>query len=121
MVDVDLEQINFCTYFRWMDIAYTQMLVDLGHPLSELLATGISTPIVNARCSYRIPVGLDDLLDIRSWISDIGRSSYQVNHEFSRAKEVVAKGAVKHVWITRDPPQPVEVPTWLRDAGGFSS
>jgi YbgC/YbaW family acyl-CoA thioester hydrolase len=116
MVDVDLVQINFTAYFRWMDLGYVQLLSDLGHPLSELLASGMGTPVVDARCNYLAPVGLDDVVDARTWVSNVGRSSYLVNHEFVCRGTPVARGVLKHVWIGLQPQQSLSAPEWLRSA-----
>ncbi|SDH12522.1 acyl-CoA thioester hydrolase, YbgC/YbaW family [Sinosporangium album] len=116
MTDVDLVQINFRAYFRWMDHAYMQILIDLGHPLSRLLEAGSATPAVDARCNYRRPVSLDDEVDVLSWISTVGTSSYEVTHAFTHRRDLVAIGSVKHVWIGLDDARPLPVPGWLRDA-----
>jgi 4-hydroxybenzoyl-CoA thioesterase len=117
MVDVDLVQINFATYFVWMDSGYGALLRMLGHPLSTILAQGYATPAVEARCEYLRPVGLDDRVDCASWISAAGRSSYTVAHRFEHEGMLVAAGQLTHVWITASPAASAPLPAWLRSAG----
>jgi acyl-CoA thioester hydrolase len=121
MIDVDAVQINFAAYFRWMDMGYMRLLSELGHPLSSLLEAGASTPAVDAHCSYRTPARLDDIVEAHCWISEVGRSSYFVRHEFFRDQTKVAEGHVKHVWIQMPDAKPIDVPAWLREAGGSPS
>ena len=118
MIDVDLVQIHFASYYRWMDLAYGRLLVDLGHPLASILRAGHGTPIVNSACNYRTPVGLGDVVDVATWIENVGRTSFAVHHEFSREGQPVAVGETKHVWLSMLDGQTsaVPVPAWLADA-----
>jgi 4-hydroxybenzoyl-CoA thioesterase len=117
MIDVDLVQINFSTYFRWMDLGYHALLRSLGHPLSEILADGHATPVVDVRCSYHQPVSLDDVVDATASIDTVGRTSYSVRHEFRHEGISVATGHVTHVWIAAGPPPASQpLPDWIREA-----
>jgi YbgC/YbaW family acyl-CoA thioester hydrolase len=119
MVDVDVVQINFATYFRWMDLGYGALLRMLGHPLSTILARGNATPAVDARCQYLTPVSLDDRVDCASWIAEAGRSSYTVAHRFELEGTLVAEGQLAHVWISTSPAVSAPLPAWLRSAAAL--
>jgi acyl-CoA thioesterase FadM len=122
MVDVDLVQINFSVYFRWMDLGYGALLRELGRPLSEILDDGHGTPAVDARCSYLRPVGLDDRVEATAWIERAGRTSFTVAHRFQHDGETVAIGTVTHVWIVVGPPAAaVPLPDWVRRAAAERS
>lgn len=118
MIDVDLVQIHFASYFRWMDLAYSRLLADLGHPLPTIFADGRLTPVVDAQCRYLSPLGLGDIVEARSRIERHGRSSYVVRHDFSQARRPVATGQVTHVWAVRDGSGAMSemVPDWIRAA-----
>jgi len=117
MIDVDLVQINFSTYFRWMDLGYHELLRSLGHPLSEILAGGHATPVVDARCSYHQPVTLDDVVNATASIEAVGRTSYSVVHHFRHDGTTVATAHVTHVWIAPGPPPASQpLPDWIREA-----
>jgi len=118
MADIDAVQVHFVAYFRWMDGSYHELLAVLGHPLGSILASGWGTPAVEASCSYLKPVGIDDIVEVRAQIGEVGRSSFTVEHRMVVHGEVVATGRVKHVWIELAPrKRGVPVPSWLRDAG----
>jgi acyl-CoA thioester hydrolase len=117
MTDVDLVQVNFSRFFVWMDDGYNALLRELGHPLSEIIAGGFATPLVEARCEYRRPVGLDDQFQVLTAVVAVGRTSYVVAHIFEDAKGVFAVGRATHVWIGTHPSQAAQpVPTWIADA-----
>ncbi len=102
-----------------MDEGYSELLHRLGHPLSRILAEGAATPVVDARCNYRRPIGLDDVFTTMSWVGRVGAASYTVIHRFDDVHGAFAVGECRHVWITtadgRQSPAPV--PDWLRDTG----
>ena len=116
MVDVDAVQINFAVYFRWMDHGFHALLRSLGHPLSSLLAKGYATPAVDAQCNYLRPVRLDDLVVGTCRFTAAGRSSFVAAHRFEHEGELVAEGAIKHVWIAGTPGRAAALPDWLLDA-----
>ncbi|MCF1592538.1 acyl-CoA thioesterase [Streptomyces muensis] len=117
MVDVDLVQVNFARFFYWMDAAYAELLVDLGHPLSQVIAEQKATPAVRSRCDYRRPVGLDDEFRIRAAITRVGTSSYTVSFRFEDAEGLFALGAVDYVWVNTLPRQhSAPAPPWIAAA-----
>jgi acyl-CoA thioesterase FadM len=70
--------------------------------------------VVDARCSYMGRVLLDDIITIRTHLSEAGRSSFRVRHEFRRDEDVVAEGVLIHVCVDRGTRATVPVPDWLR-------
>jgi 4-hydroxybenzoyl-CoA thioesterase len=118
MADVDAVQANFVAYFRWMDGGFHELLSRLGRPLGSILASGRGTPAVDARCSYLKPVGIDDVVEVRTQIGDVGRSSFAVEHAMAVDGAAVASGLVKHVWVELGAHKhAAPVPGWLRAAG----
>jgi len=114
MAEVDVAQIHFSNFFKWMDRSFCEWLADVGRPFTRLLETGPGIPVVDARCSYIARVVLDDIVTIRTHIAEAGNSSFRVRHEFRRADELVAEGAMVHVCVDRPTRATVPVPDWLR-------
>ncbi|MHA6631672.1 acyl-CoA thioesterase [Pseudonocardia sichuanensis] len=123
MIDVDLVQIHFATYMSWLDHAFSELLEELGHPLQDILSTGWGTPLVDLHASYRSPVGLGDRLVTRSWVQQVGSSSFTVRHEFSCQERLAAVIEAKHVWISTEDgaPSPRPLPAWLVEAAGSAA
>jgi acyl-CoA thioesterase FadM len=89
----------------------------LEHPSSALLRSGRSTPVVDAHCSYRRPVTLDDRFELHSRVIEARRSSFLIGHDFVDAQGLFARGECRHVWITTEPRhRATSLPAWLRDA-----
>ena len=117
MSDVDLVQIDFVVYFRWMERAHEELLRLAGHPMSGSLRAGFAGPVVDARCTFAAPVSVDDDVTAVSWFERSGRSSYVIAHRFEHDGRRIAEGEATHVWIRRGtPPVPTPVPGWLAAA-----
>ncbi|MEV8135416.1 acyl-CoA thioesterase [Microbacterium aurantiacum] len=114
MADVDLIQVNFSRFFVWMDDGYGALQRELGHPLSQIIRNGFATPVVDARCEYRRPVGLDDEFEVTSAVVAAGRTSFSVGHLFEDSRGVFAVGRCVHVWVRTEPQQQSEaLPAWI--------
>jgi acyl-CoA thioesterase FadM len=114
MSEVDVAQIHFTAVHRWMDRGLSEWLAEVGHPFTGLLETGPGIPIVETRCSFVGRILLDDVIDQRSEIGGIGRTSFRSRHLFTRAGETMARGELVHVCVDRDTRETVPVPDWLR-------
>ena len=115
MSEVDVAQIHFVTFHRWMDRALTEWLAEVGRPFTRLLEEGPGIPIVDVRLSIRRRVMLDDLLTVQTSVGGIGTTSFRSLHEFYRDGEAVADGTLVHVCVDRLTREPVLVPQWIRD------
>ncbi len=115
MSEVDVAQIHFTNLFRWMDRGLSEWLAAVGHPFTTLLDDGPGIPIVDARAVFEGRIMLDDLLELRTWIGDVGRTSFRSHHEFRRGDERVAIGRLVHVCVERDSRATLPVPGWVHD------
>ena len=117
MGDVDAVQVYAPNYFRWMDQGTQKLLIALGHPLTDIFASGFGMPAVKAACEYFSPIGLGDVLEWTTGVSRVGTSSFDMSHEFRCSGRYVARGVFTHVWIEiGDRQRPRPVPDWLRAA-----
>lgn len=116
MSEVDVAQIHFTAVHRWMDRGLSEWLAEVGHPFTELLEHGPGIPIVETRCTFEGRIMLDDVIDQRTEIGGVGRSSFRSRHLFTRAGEVMARGELVHVCVNRTTRESVPAPAWLREA-----
>ncbi len=114
--DMDSVNIYYATYYEWMERSLAEFLHHAGHPLAEIFDDGLALPAVQSGCSYFAPVKLGDVLQVRSWISEIGTTSFTMIHDFIRLSngERVAQGFVIHVWVNRPEMEPTPLPSWFR-------
>lgn len=117
MGDVDQVMVFYGRYFLWMDDGLCELLRVLGHPLSDVLGTGHSMPVVHSLWRYGRPVSLDDAVRVETAVVATRRTSLDIGHVMTVDGTVVGQGRTTHVWVTRTSellPQPV--PDWLRKA-----
>jgi 4-hydroxybenzoyl-CoA thioesterase len=115
VTDVDTVQVNFSRFFIWMDDGYGALQRELGHPQSQIFRDGFATPLVDARCEYRRPVGLDEDFRVTSAVVSTGRTSFTVGHLFEDSRGVFAVGRCVHVWVRTAPRHQAEpLPAWIR-------
>ena len=114
MSEVDVAQIHFTAVHRWMDRGLSEWLAEIGHPFTQLLETGPGIPIVETRCSFVGRIMLDDVIDQRSEIGGVGRTSFRSRHLCTRGGETMARGELVHVCVDRESRETVPVPDWIR-------
>src|SRR3989338_7495103 len=84
---------NYLTYF---EVGRVEFLRQQGMPISEV-DQKIHMPVVEATVRYVRPAPLDDLLEVRCWVSERKRASFRFAYEIlNEAGEPVATGAALH-------------------------
>ena len=104
--------VYYPNYFRFFDNATAGLLsAALGmHKRNWLEHYGIAgIPMVDTGSRFIRPSSFGDVIDIRSEVTELGRSSFSVRHTVSREGEVCIEAHEKRVWVVRD------------DAGGIRS
>jgi 4-hydroxybenzoyl-CoA thioesterase len=66
----------------------------------------LGIPLIGAHADFRSPSKFGDTLDIESWVSQWGRSSFTVTHHFRNDGRTAAEGWEKRVWCKGDPSDP---------------
>jgi acyl-CoA thioester hydrolase len=115
MSEVDVAQIHFVTFHRWIDRSISEWLAEIGWPFTRILDEGPGIPIVDVHLSIRKRVMLDDLITLVTSVGGIGTTSFRSRHTFTRDGELVAQGELIHVCVERDTRETVPVPQWIRD------
>lgn len=114
MGEVDVAQIHFTTLFQWMDRGLSEWLALVGYPFTRLLEEGPGVPIVDVGVSIQKRIHLDDVLELTTWMGEVGTTSFRSFHRFTRGDETVASGRLVHVCVDRATRATQPVPAWLR-------
>ena len=109
--------IYYANYLKYLEQGRTELLRSLGVRYRDLeVSRKLFLPAVEARCEYLAPSRYDDLLTIRTWISDLGRASISFACEVvddELGGKVVARVYSRHAIVT-DLWRPARVPADLR-------
>lgn len=101
---------NYLTYF---EVGRVEYLRQTGHPMSEV-DTRLHMPVVEAYVKYVKPARLDDLLEVRCWISEKRRASFTFSYEIrEEAREVIATGYTRHACADPATGRLIALPDWL--------
>jgi acyl-CoA thioester hydrolase len=101
---------NYLTYF---EVGRVEFLRQQGLPMSEV-DQKVHLPVVEATVRYVRPARLDDLLDVRCWISERRRASFRFGYEIlNEGGEPVATGSTLHACWDPITSKMIAVPDWL--------
>ena len=103
---------NYLTYF---EVGRVEFLRQQGLAMSHVDGQ-IHLPVVEALVRYRKPARLDDLLEVRCWVSERRRASFRFAYEIRNEEgEPVATGSTLHACLDPATGEMVAVPAWLLD------
>ena len=109
--------IYYANYYRYLEMGRTELLRSLGVRYRDLeVVRKLFLPAVESGCRYLAPSRYDDLLTIRTWISELGRASISFACEVVDQElggKVVARVHSRHAIVT-DLWRPARVPADLR-------
>lgn len=124
--DTDPAGITFYgNYFRWMDECAYYLFKAAGIEWEKWREDwdALGIPLISAHADFRSPSRFGDVLTVESFVSDWGRSSFTVTHNFRVGERLAAEGWEKRVWCRGDPADPatfaaIPIPDAARKALG---
>ena len=113
--DTDTMQVvyygNYLTYF---EVARVEFLRQHDRPISEV-NTKLHMPVAEAHVKYLRPARLDDLLEVRCWISEKKRASFRFDYEVrNEDQELLASGFTRHACLDPATGRMIAIPEWLQ-------
>ena len=101
---------NYLTYF---EVGRVEYLRQQGLPMSEV-DQKVHLPVVEATVRYVRPARLDDLLEVRCWVSERRRASFRFAYEIvDESARTIATGATLHACWDPASSRMIAVPDWL--------
>ena len=102
---------NYLTYF---EVGRVEFLRQQGIPISEV-DQKVHLPVVEAGVRYVRPARLDELLEVRCWVSERKRASFRFAYEvLNEAGETVATGFTLHACWDPATSRMIALPPWLQ-------
>lgn len=88
-------------YFRWFEGARTEYFRALDLPYTECEKKGIFLPVIEANAKYQAPSSYDDLLIVRTSVSELGRTSMRFEYQVFEKKsmKLLVTGFTVHVSV----------------------
>ena len=89
----------YANYLVWFEAARTEFFRALGLPYTECEKKGIYLPVSHAGVRYLGPSTYDDLLVIRTSVSELRTASMRFEYQvFSPEKKMITTGHTVHVF-----------------------
>jgi len=98
--EVDPQGIVFNSrYLEYLDVAMTEWFRWLGWPYPDLVTAGLDPSLVSLTIDWTAPATFDEQLSVGLSLQRVGRSSYTLAFEISRAEtsELLATASVVYV------------------------
>ncbi|HEV8310534.1 MAG TPA: thioesterase family protein [Methylomirabilota bacterium] len=101
-------------YLTYFEVGRVELLRQHGLPMSEV-DRKIHMPVVEATVRYIKPARLDDLLRVRSWVSERRRASFVFRYEIRQAAggDLIATGQTRHACWHPETQRMIAIPGWL--------
>lgn len=103
-----LGHVNNTVYFRYMEQARIEWL-EAGRQRGAV-PDGSGIVIVNASCTFLVPLVYPGEVEVRMYLGEAGRTSVESHYELDCAGVRQARGAAKIVWIDYASGRPVPLP-----------
>lgn len=107
--------VNNTVYFRFFEQARVEWIEQLHFPVGPRQSTG--AVIINASCTFLLPVNYPATVVVKVYGGDPGRSSMMTWYELFVAGDdrLHAEGAAKVVWMDNNTGKSVPLPDRLRE------
>jgi thioesterase-3 len=110
-----LGHVNNAKYLEYLEWGRFEWVKENGIPLDFFGTSRLSTVLVNTNVNYRREARLGDRLRIRSWLAEMGRSSFRVGQEIvNHREERVADAMITSVMYDTHTRTSVYIPDELR-------
>lgn len=95
-------------YMVWFDACITSLFAAAGLPLPELFAAHkvVGIPVVDVKVKFLAASRFGDELRAVSSVTEFGRSSFVIRHQFFKEKTLAVEGFETRVWTAHDPAAP---------------
>jgi YbgC/YbaW family acyl-CoA thioester hydrolase len=109
--------VYFPNYFRWFDRATHELLRAIGFPVTENLARGFATPLIECHARFTRPLRYDDVITITSRVAEVRSRAFRVEHSITRGDEPIGDGYDVRMWVAVASHQPQTISPELLPPG----
>jgi len=89
--------VYYANYLKWFERGRSEFLRQIGLPYSLIEGRGFHFPVTEVSCRYAQPARYDDLVQIETMLSELGRASLSFIYRISRGDSaLLATGVTRH-------------------------
>src|SRR5919202_2886735 len=86
-------------FYAWMDTVSHVLAREMGVPREAMIAPAsdlLGFPVVGTQAQFLKPARVDDVLEVRAWVTRVGRSSLSLRHEIVRVEDDGSESHIVH-------------------------
>jgi acyl-CoA thioester hydrolase len=93
--------VYYANYLRWFERGRSEFLRQIGLPYSVIEKAGFHFPVAEVACRYIQSAYYDDVIQIETELSELGRASLSFEYRISREadRSPLAAGSTRHACI----------------------
>lgn len=104
-------------YAEYFEVGRVELIRSIGISYKEVEERGILMPVAHLEVSYKIPARYDELLRIKTSITEIPRASFMTAYEiYNESNTLLVTGKVKLAFFDKERNRPVRVPDFVLKA-----
>lgn len=105
--------VYYGNYFTWFEVARTEYFRSFGIAYTDLEKRDVYLLVASASCKYKSPARYDDLVSVRTWISEMKNTSLKFEYKISVEERVLATGESVHVFTDKSF-KPIRIPEEIK-------
>ena len=102
-------------YLLYFDVAFTELWRAGVGPWLEMVDRGVDAVVANANIDFRSPARYDDILQLSSRVTRLGRTSITTEIDVLRDEELLVAGRLRHVCVSTETWLKTDLPDWVRE------
>jgi acyl-CoA thioester hydrolase len=97
-----MQVVYYANYLEYFERSRTEMLRSIGFPYSEMEKMGFFLPVREANLTYHSSACYDDLLTLRSYVSEAKGARLIIESEVRRDDELLVAGTVTLCCVNKE-------------------
>ena len=107
--------VYYANYLRFLERGRTEFLRSLGHDQRELMQEGVAFAVRAVSAEFLKPARLDDLLDVETAVSHLGRAQLSFAQRIARRDDVLLDAKIRIACIDPASGRPTPMPRGIHD------
>lgn len=104
---------NYIVYF---EVGRTEFLRAMGCRYRELEEQGFVLAVTECAAKFHRSAHYDDLLSVRVWVEELGKSTLRLGYEIWRESELLVTGHTAHAMLGKVTMRPIRIAEAMRVA-----
>lgn len=107
-----MKMVYYGKFFEYFEQGRSDLLRQIGLPYPEIEGMGYYLPVIEAHARYLRSARYDDLLTVRTILSDVPQARVRIEYEIfnDHEKEPLASGYTVHTFVNASTGKPARAP-----------